>query len=669
MNKTIAINLGGRNFIIEEAAQIKLQNYLAEIRKHCQIETDTEEVMADIELGMAEKLKATLTPYKEVITTDDINALIKVMGTVADFDREVGRTTVSEEESLNNETKTNRRLYRDTDNAILGGVAAGLGAYFDTDPIIFRIIFVALVFAGGSGFLVYLILWLITPAAKNAHQKLEMQGQAPTIAAFERLAEKTNSAWKKGIKNWRARSLFSKIINLPFLALRYLFLALKKVWSVLWPIIKFCFGLFLIVCSLFGLAAIGIGGLYLILQTNSIYRLSYIPVNELTEMIPFVWLVVSGALTLAIPAALTLIAGLVLIRKKTFMAFSAIVILVAIWMAAVISVSALSLRYFPELKEKVDNYPPLQKTEQAISVSEIKTLAVTGRHLQIMVESGATTTASVSGRAIDLEKVLTKNENGELNIKEAEENNDHLCFACGLETIVIKLSVPNLETIQASQADISIDKNFNHPLIIMADRYSHIELIETQIPALTVFAKDNAMIDISGQVASSSLSIKEATLRLNNFSGDSVDLHSAGQAYLTGTIKNLSLSSGLDCTRENDCELNAYQAQIGTVDFNISGSPIVILGPTDRTSGTVSDETIIFCKEMTKINKEIADKKIIRYRSLSEEEQYEISSEDPTSAQNIIRINGQYFSIDRPDWMVNGYQGLNNKFRYLIRQN
>ena len=57
-----------------------------------------------------------------------------------------------------------RRLVRVDDGRWLGGVAAGLGRYFDVNPLVYRIAFVALAFAGGTGILLYLAAWLVIPA-------------------------------------------------------------------------------------------------------------------------------------------------------------------------------------------------------------------------------------------------------------------------------------------------------------------------------------------------------------------------------------------------------------------------------------------------------------------------------------------------------------------------
>ena len=304
MEKTISINLNNQNFQIEEEAYKKLALYLENIKRHCGAGADSAEVISDVENSIAEKLKLSLNFYKEVITMLDIDSLIKIMGTVEDFDREVGN---SNPEDLKNQEETNdkkirRKLYRDTDNAVIGGVAAGLGNYFDIDPVLFRIIFCALIFAGGSAFIIYILLWIAMPEAKTAHQKLEMQGQAPTLAAFKNLTKTGKQLQENFKKRWQKRSTLGKILNLPLLIVNGIFLFIKKVWNFLRPIIKLCFGLFVILAALLVLVGVGIGSFYLLLQSQSNYSFNYIPVRELSAAVPLTWLLVTGFLSVALPS-------------------------------------------------------------------------------------------------------------------------------------------------------------------------------------------------------------------------------------------------------------------------------------------------------------------------------------------------------------------------------
>jgi len=56
------------------------------------------------------------------------------------------------------------RLYRSTSDKVIGGVSGGLADYLNIDPVVIRILFVLLFLFGGSGLLVYVILWIVIPA-------------------------------------------------------------------------------------------------------------------------------------------------------------------------------------------------------------------------------------------------------------------------------------------------------------------------------------------------------------------------------------------------------------------------------------------------------------------------------------------------------------------------
>ncbi|MDD4412508.1 MAG: PspC domain-containing protein [Patescibacteria group bacterium] len=430
MKKTISINLSGQNFIIEEDAYGQLLAYLENIKQHCGAGADAAEVIADIENSMAEKLKSSLSAYKEVITVEDVESLIKIMGTIEDFNREIGGLDNENEEKTDQRIK--RKLYRDPDNAVIGGVAAGLGAYFDIDPVLFRVIFCALVFAGGSGLFIYAVLWIAMPEAKAAYQKLEMRGQAPTISAFKQLA-KTGKNIQEG---WKKSSIWGKIFSLPLVIINGLFLAIKKLWKIFWPIIKLFFGLFLTIFSLIGLGAIGVGSLFLLLYGNSSYQLFFIPVSELTILLPYCWIILAGFLSLAIPAILFIFAGLGIIRKKNMVNFTIGAILVGIWMIAGIFFCALCLRYFPELQKKFNSNQLTNHTEQVVDMSGIKEIEARGELINISVLANQTKPAHLSGRKIDLDHIDIKKDGDKLILTEQPLiNNNEICLNCNLQPV------------------------------------------------------------------------------------------------------------------------------------------------------------------------------------------------------------------------------------------
>ncbi len=186
MNKTIIINISGIIFHIEEDAYDVLRNYMNEVKKHFGNSADSFEIVSDIENRIAEMFNGILNSNeKQVIVLEDVKSIILQMGSTSDF----------EENNIESETKINaaesikKRLYRNPDDKILGGVCSGASAYFKTDPLWIRLVLALSVFFFGSGVILYLILWVIMPEAKTRTEKLAMRGESPTIENIKKSIE------------------------------------------------------------------------------------------------------------------------------------------------------------------------------------------------------------------------------------------------------------------------------------------------------------------------------------------------------------------------------------------------------------------------------------------------------------------------------------------------
>ncbi|MBA4321808.1 MAG: hypothetical protein C0408_03215 [Odoribacter sp.] len=176
MKITLSVNLGGYSFNIDEDAYAELKRYLKNLELHFAGEESSSEILSDIETRMAELFRAKITGYKQVITIEDVYETISVLGTPEDISDNEGKSTRDKFSSPGY-----HRMYRDPDHRIIGGVCAGMGAYWDIDPLILRLIFVAITLAGGLGVLVYLILYIVLPEAKTTAQKIEMKGEPVNI--------------------------------------------------------------------------------------------------------------------------------------------------------------------------------------------------------------------------------------------------------------------------------------------------------------------------------------------------------------------------------------------------------------------------------------------------------------------------------------------------------
>lgn len=207
MKKTFTINISGTVFHIEEDAYEVLQKYLINLKKHFGSDAEGMEILADIEARIAEIFASKTQNDKEVITVDWVNEVIQIMGTPEDFAEEEGEV----EESIASEAKRKRRLYRDPEHRVLGGVCGGLGAYFAMDPVILRIIFVILFFAtSGTAGLAYIVLWIAVPKALNTAQRLEMKGQEATVKNIEKSIKEEVKEVKESYKKFKASDTYSK---------------------------------------------------------------------------------------------------------------------------------------------------------------------------------------------------------------------------------------------------------------------------------------------------------------------------------------------------------------------------------------------------------------------------------------------------------------------------
>lgn len=197
MIKTINIQLGGIHFLIDEPGYKHLKEYVDGIQKQIEQEPGNEEMMVEIESRMAELLYSTLDKQKGFITLKEVEFLKRVMGTAKDIAGQGSSESFTTDEF---QRKKHRRFYRDTDERMLGGVCSGLGAYFDTDPWVFRVLFMGVTLLFLTGLLFYVLIWLLVPEAVTLAQKLEMKGEPVTIESIKESVKEEFEQLRKKMK-------------------------------------------------------------------------------------------------------------------------------------------------------------------------------------------------------------------------------------------------------------------------------------------------------------------------------------------------------------------------------------------------------------------------------------------------------------------------------------
>ena len=176
MKRTIQINLAGTIFNIDDDAYEILRDYLNAVERQFMSSVEGREVMHDLEMRMSELFTERLKPLRQVISIDDVREVLKVLGAPEDIGgRPDGAPRYSQTyNSRYNGGRRSRRMYRDGQDKSIGGVCSGLAYYFNTDPLLLRVLFIVGLFVG-FGFLLYLILWIALPQAQSPEQISEMK--------------------------------------------------------------------------------------------------------------------------------------------------------------------------------------------------------------------------------------------------------------------------------------------------------------------------------------------------------------------------------------------------------------------------------------------------------------------------------------------------------------
>lgn len=258
MKKTISVSIGGINFVIEEDGYEKLQDYLRRLELALEGQEGSKEIIEDIELRIAELCSSNLSDSKTVVELADVIAILNNLGDPKDYveaedeDEPDGRSEYRQSESAE------KRLFRDTDNATIGGVCSGISNFFNIDVVIIRAIFVILFLFGGFGFPLYIILWIIIPKAQTTIDRLRMKGRPINVETVREEVEGAAERIKKG-----SSKLAQKIRQEEH---QYK----KRVWKGLH-----------VIGALLGIALIGMGLIFLVsFLTFIVGGMQFIPVQS-----------------------------------------------------------------------------------------------------------------------------------------------------------------------------------------------------------------------------------------------------------------------------------------------------------------------------------------------------------------------------------------------------
>lgn len=350
MNKTININLGGIFFHIDELAYQKLKLYLDAIRRSLSDDPQgRDEILNDIELRIGELLSERITNDRMVINDSDIDEITKIMGRPEDYSVD---EELFEDEPKYSKSTSSKKLFRDADDKFLGGVCSGLAHYFGMDVIWMRLLWLVLFFFFGTGFLVYILLWILIPQAETTAEKLQMKGEPVNISNIEKkireefqdvssrvkngVNEVTDTVRNAEFKN-RAKSGIQEVID----TLGKIILAIFKVFG------KFIGALLIFIASatLIGLIVAAFSwGSFEILGFEGDY-MQY-PPFFFDSILPMWLLVVFGFFAIAIPFVVLFMLGLKILSSnvKSFSTTTKLSLL-GVWIIAILGLSFAGINF------------------------------------------------------------------------------------------------------------------------------------------------------------------------------------------------------------------------------------------------------------------------------------------------------------------------------------
>lgn len=344
MKKTHSANIGGTVFQIEEDAYEHLQAYLQSIETHFRSYPDVAEIVSDIEGRIAEQLLERDTAL-QIVRMMDVERVIAAMGRTDQF------AEASTDQTAQGPA---RKLFRDPDQKIIAGVAAGLAAYLGVPPLLVRLALVLLVFFFGTALVVYLLLWALVPMASSTTDKLQMRGRPMTLASIDQGVRDGIASIPTGARNVAAQGVMA--------AGSLIYLVVVTVGRVLRRIA----GVFVV-----GSAALGVLILTVLLVMALVnagapplhpdvaaFLASFGTWQHLFKVLVY--------LLAIIPLTLVIITGLRLFWGARNLNTRGLTGLLGVWLVALLATAAIWSSSYPELRKYWEEYPAVAEARREV---------------------------------------------------------------------------------------------------------------------------------------------------------------------------------------------------------------------------------------------------------------------------------------------------------------
>jgi phage shock protein PspC (stress-responsive transcriptional regulator) len=205
MKEVTRIHIAKTSYDVELEAKKELESYLKALENY----SGDADILTDVEIRITEILDERGVKKNGVVAADDVKALKEQLGEPREFQDDEHAPT----ENIEVIQDSNRKLFRDTDRAVFGGVLAGIASFFKVNPALVRILFIIVALASfGTALLVYAVLWIAVPPARTAADRLQMAGQPVTVESIREFNE--NDATRKDVQVGANRRVLTAIAGI-----------------------------------------------------------------------------------------------------------------------------------------------------------------------------------------------------------------------------------------------------------------------------------------------------------------------------------------------------------------------------------------------------------------------------------------------------------------------
>jgi len=505
MKEITRIHIAKIPYDIEITAKKNIEKYI----KDLEIYADDKELLQDIEIRITELLANRGVLANGVIVVDDVVSIREQLGEPKDF--------MSEDKQINHKielsySNADRKLYRNKDNAVLGGVLSGFSSYFQVNPLWLRLIFIAmLMFSGGTLLFVYLLLWVVISPAKTAAEKLQMCGKPVNLDSIRELNESSQNLIQEREKASAVRRIIMLIIGI---------FALGASISTLIFTIFVAFGINYY--DVFG---------------------GIIPGTQWAFVIAYILAIIAGVLLSTLFAVGAYIAFTLNINRRIIISIAVIVL------AGLVSFgTAVGLVSYQSIR--VDGQVQRSTKDSIISVpagfSSIKkiTIDVKSVHIKYIVDNNS----RIEFHSLpDDKQPIISIINDVLSVKLASNQSARWPQLQPILTIY----GPKLDSIIVKQGDVAYSTNIQDLNIETTGGNSSIDLIGGTFSKLTVDARDNSTVTAAQSTVESAA--------VNSQTGSSVTL---------GTVKSLLVAQPEACPVNNIATINVQNVNSGIMQYN-----------------------------------------------------------------------------------------------------